>query len=82
MGVLQGIWFDAEELMERADIELYVRPVWQYVIYYTTLVILSIIEFFVIRMYRHNSKFCYLYITALSYFIWGVISLFFIFSIQ
>ena len=41
MGVMQGMWFDSENLLLRNDVEVRVIPTWQYVVYYAILSVLS-----------------------------------------
>ena len=31
---MAGVWFDTEDLMQRADYEIYKPPLWQYQLYY------------------------------------------------
>jgi hypothetical protein len=82
MGVLQGAWFDTEKLLKRPDIEIYQRPMYQYLIYYTVLAMISLLEILLIRFYTKKSKSNYKYvIVGITLFVWCSISVFFIFSI-
>ena len=81
MGVLSGAWFDAEKIMKRPDVEIYKRPMYQYLVYYLTLLGLSIVEFSMLIKYIKNSSislFRYLLI-AITSVIWTIIVLVFIF---
>jgi hypothetical protein len=41
-GVMQGSWFDVENLMERPDMEVYEIPRWQHFVYYATCFLLIV----------------------------------------
>lgn len=56
LGIMQGIWFDTENLMEREDFEIYHPPLWQYITYYSTLILLSIINVCLVIMYGKQGR--------------------------
>ncbi|NDW19589.1 hypothetical protein D0T53_11795 [Dysgonomonas sp. 216] len=64
MGFMQGTWFDAENLMERPDIEVYVKPKWQYIVYFSTLLALLCLQALFIRLYlrRSGSRYKYAFV--------------------
>ena len=44
LGIMQGAWFDAEELTERTDAEVYQPTMVQYLLYYATSIILAVLS--------------------------------------
>ena len=56
MGILQGKWFDSEELIKRDDIEIYIKPAWQYVVYFFILLSLIVINSSILIYYRRIDK--------------------------
>jgi hypothetical protein len=82
MGVLSGIWFDAEDLLKRPDIEVYETPMYQYAVYYLTLFALSIIEIILIIKYKKSSTSLFRsFFIAIACIVWIITVLFFVFSI-
>lgn len=53
LGLMQGAWFDGENLLKQNDVEIYTIPQWQFYIYYGILCLLllwSIIS--IVKYYR------------------------------
>ena len=61
-GVMQGGWFDTENLMELPDMEVYEIPCWQYCVYYATSFLLLVSECLVFSQFiRLSASKRYLY---------------------
>jgi hypothetical protein len=55
-GIMQGAWFDSEEIMERPDAETYRPPAWQSYLYYSTLIIISGLHLYFILLYYQKCR--------------------------
>lgn len=68
LGLMQGAWFDGENLLKQNDVEIYTIPQWQFYIYYGVLCLLllwSIIS--IVKYYRFSlSRIRYFHIILLG----------------
>lgn len=68
LGLMQGAWFDGENIMERDDVEVYIIPLWAFYVYYITLCFLSLVSVIILIKYfrMSSSKMRYFHIGFLS----------------
>lgn len=67
--VFCGVWFDTENLLKHDDYEIYHPPLWQYFVYYLSLILLSIINLILVVRYKKQGRIH----RNISYFFYGVI---------
>lgn len=68
LGLMQGAWFDGENLLNQNDVEVYITPQWQFYIYYGSLCFLLLWSIISLAGYYKSSisRIRYFHITLLG----------------